>query len=159
MNKLMQQDTVKYKRLTISTIPKVMEIEKVSFRHPWKPGDFFRCLRSPSVNSIVSHCDNHVAGYLIYQIEQGGFELCSVAVAPMFRRQKIGQKLVARFLMRAGDRPVVADVAEENLGGQLFFQQCGWRCTRIVRDAYDNCDGDAYRFYCIKDMYDLQAAN
>lgn len=140
---------LKMRRMWYEDIPGVLEIERVSFPHPWERQDFEDALLGKPqgrVLQVMAREDDTIVAYAIWERKtlDDPFRLLSLAVHPDHRLQGLGRSMVKR----AGRRgyPMVADVIETNLGAQLFLQQLGWKCTEIVAQPYDESDRDALRF-------------
>ena len=75
----------------------------------------------------------------VVPVEPGVFELRSLAVVPVRRRQGLGTRLVARSVSLVRDRSghrLVAAIPTAKLDVLGFFQRLGFRLVRVERDAY-----------------------
>ncbi len=75
----------------------------------------------------------------VVPVEQGVFELRSLAVVSVRRRQGLGARLVARSVSWARDQSgsrLVAGIPSAKLDVLGFFQRLGFRPLRVERDAY-----------------------
>ncbi len=75
----------------------------------------------------------------VLRVEEGIYELRSLAVIPGLRRRGLGTRLVARSASwvraRSGDR-LVAATPSADLDVLGFYQRLGFRVFRVDRDAY-----------------------
>ena len=75
----------------------------------------------------------------VLPVEEGIYELRSLAVIPGLRRRGLGTRLVARSASwvraRSGDR-LVAATPSADLDVLGFYQRLGFRVFRVDRDAY-----------------------
>ena len=133
-------------------LPEVLEIDHASFPEGswWTEDDFTAVLRQRNCMGMVAESAvvERALGFMLYRLDKNSIELLSLAVAPDARRRGVGAVLIARMkdkLSPSGRKRLNVRVTESNLGGQLFFADCGLRAVRVERGAYD--DGqDAYVF-------------
>ena len=85
-------------------------------------------------------------GRIVGKVQLVGAELKSLAVASSHQRQGIGAALVGQVvalaLARGFDRLTVATAAADT-GNLRFYQRCGFRMERVVRDAFTPAKGYA----------------
>ena len=130
-------------------LPRVLEIEALSFDDFWREGDFVRALRQRDTMAEVLEIKGEVAAFIVFRWQKKTATVLNLAVAPHIRRRGLGRLLVERLRARADKhnvkRKLLACVGERNTAGQLFFSALGFRATAILRDYY--ADGqDAYQF-------------
>ena len=51
-------------------MPDVLEIERQDFEFPWIDEDFIRCLRQRNCIGMVAEHEDHVVGFMIYELHQ-----------------------------------------------------------------------------------------
>ena len=127
----------------------VLAIERHSFQYPWTEAEFLCALRQRNAIGKVVHVGVRVVAYAIYELRRDEIEIVNFAVAPEFRRRGAGRFLVGTLAEKCGPqrrRRIVCNVCETNLVGHLFLRACGWRCVKVERDAYEDCDQAAYVF-------------
>lgn len=125
----------------------VMEIERLSFDHPWSDDDMVGALRCRNVIGMVALIDEQVAGYMVYAIEDSLLlDLMNLAVAPHIRRRGIGRALIAKLVgkLTGGRKRIVTEVSERNLEAQLWLRALGFRATQLRPDFWPH--EDALRF-------------
>jgi ribosomal-protein-alanine N-acetyltransferase len=102
----------------------------------WPPADYL-------VHEVwVAEAGGELAGFLVGRTLGGGdSEVLNVAVAPKFRRQGVGQKLISRWLQ---DYPgtVWLEVRESNSGAGTFYQVLGFTVVGR-REGYYSDTGEA----------------
>lgn len=126
----------------------VQAIERASFEFPWDETDFIAHLQQRNAIALVARREPQVVGFVTVELRRRYVELTNLAVDPIYRRQGIGELLVARAkgLLCGRRQSVVAIVRESNLAAQLFFRDTGFRCVDILRDWWNEpCAEDAYR--------------
>jgi [ribosomal protein S18]-alanine N-acetyltransferase len=125
----------------------MLAIEHEASGFPWTEEEFMRYLRQPSCIGIVAERASRIVGFMIRRLLPSHLELAKLAVASDARRQGVGAQMVTaaidKFLY---DKPggVQVELRETNLAAQLFFRDCGFWATDVLRNHYDNTDEDAY---------------
>jgi ribosomal-protein-alanine N-acetyltransferase len=125
----------------------VLEIENQSFEFPWSEEDFIRCLRQRNCIGMVAEHDEHVAGFMIYELHRNRLHMLNFAVASEFRRRGVGDQMVQKLIGKLSSQrrnKILLEVRETNLGAQLFFRRLGFRAVQVLRDFYDDTTEDAY---------------
>jgi len=128
-------------------MPEVLDVEQSSFEFPWTEDDFIRCLRQRNCIGMVADVDDHVAGFMIYELHKSRLHVLNLAVAAGSRRHGVGEHLVAKLIGKLSpDRRnrIQLEVRETNLAAQLFFREQGFRAIRVLREFYDDSPEDAY---------------
>ncbi len=127
----------------------VLAIEKGCFAYPWTEEEFLCCLRNRNCIGSVFEYHHMILGFMIYELHKSRLHIANMAIMPSRHRKKIGSKMVQRLvdkLRQQRRRLITTHVRESNLGAQLFFQQCGFRCVETIKNAYDDCNEDALVF-------------
>lgn len=125
----------------------VLAIESDSFEFPWTEDDFVRCLRQRNCIGMVADCDDRVIGYMIYELHKNRLHLLNFAVAPEFRRSRVGSQMLAKLVGKLSQQRrnrILLEVRETNLAAQLFFREQGFRAVSVLRSYYDDTPEDAY---------------
>jgi ribosomal-protein-alanine N-acetyltransferase len=128
-------------------MPEVLDIETRSFEFPWSEEDFVRCLRQRNCIGMVAEYEEHVVGFMIYELHKTRLHILNFAVHSDFQRRGVGsamaQKLVAKLSQQRRNR-ILLEVRETNLAAQLFFRTAGFRAISVLRDFYEDTTEDAY---------------
>jgi ribosomal-protein-alanine N-acetyltransferase len=127
----------------------VVRIEHLSYEFPWCEEDFLRCLRQRNCIGTVAERDEHVMGYIVYELHWDSLHILKMAVHPDYRRRGVGTQLVQKVISKLENtrrNRVALEVPESNLEAQLFFRSCGFRATRVLRAFYSDTEEDAYHF-------------
>ena len=125
----------------------VLEIEKSCFEFPWFEEDFIRCLRQRNCIGMVAEYDEHIIGFMIYELHKTRLHILNFAVHPDFRRSHVGQQMVAKLISKLSYQrrtQITLEVRETNLEAQLFFRGQGFRATNVLRSFYEDTPEDAY---------------
>src|SRR5260370_6714043 len=75
-----------------------LAIEAESFEFPWSEEDFIRCLRQRNCIGMVAELDDHVVGFMIYELHKNRLHVLNFAVAGRYRRQGIGTQMLAKLI-------------------------------------------------------------
>lgn len=130
-------------------LAEVLDHEFESFEDPWREADFRGCLRQRNNLGMVMAIGDRVAGYMVYALEAECLFLLNIAVGHEFRRRGLGRQMVDRLKGKLSEQRrtrLEAEVQDSNLLGQLFFKSQGFVVRKVLRDHYDDLDGDAYLF-------------
>lgn len=95
--------------------------------------------RAGSVALIAEDGDT-LAGFAIGQRRGAKGHVVTIDVAPGFRRRGAGRLLLAELLRRLGERgakQIRLEVDARNAGAIRFYEQMGFRATRVLKDYYD----------------------
>lgn len=127
----------------------VMEIEKRSFSHPWTEEEFTAHLKHRDTIGAVIEDETQILGYMIYELHKQKLQLLNVAVKPIERRSGYGRQMIQRLtekLKQQGRSSIECTVTESNLNAQLFLQACGFKASRVIRDAWNGQDAYLFRY-------------
>jgi ribosomal-protein-alanine N-acetyltransferase len=125
----------------------VLQIERENFEFAWEDEDFIRCLRQRNCIGMVAEYDNHVAGFMIYELHRTRIHVLNFAVAPEFQRQGVGSQMIAKLIAKLSPQRrsrVLLEVRETNLAAQLFFRENGFRAISVLHRYYQDTPEDAY---------------
>jgi len=126
--------------MTVDDISQVAEIERQIFSIPWSEKAFRDSMESDNTIYIVAKENNNVAGYagMYLSFEEGN--ITNVAVNPLSRRKRIGEKIVRDILNRAyekGVRDVFLEVRETNSVAIALYEKIGFKEEGIRKNFYD----------------------
>lgn len=131
--------------MIIADAESVLDIERRCFEHPWREGDFVRCLRQRNCIGKVAEKGDRVVGFVVYELYPKQISIIKFAVHPEEQRLGVGSELV-RHLVRKPRKlrtRIAVVVAETNLIAQQFFKSRGFMATVVLRD-YDDVVEDDY---------------
>jgi ribosomal-protein-alanine N-acetyltransferase len=130
----------------------VLDIEYLSFTSPWPRDIFLNELRGSDIAHLfvarISEGDEQgrVAAYCCSWIVADELHITSFAVHPRFRRQHVGQQLLAGVLARAvemGCRNAVLEVRASNRGAQRLYSRFGFAPVAVRQRYYADNNEDA----------------
>ncbi len=128
-------------------MPEVLEIENESFEFPWTDEDFIRCLRQRNCIGMVAEAEGRVLGFVIYELHNTRIHLLNFAVAPQYRRQGVGTRMIEKLVSKLSHQRrtrIALEVRETNLAAQLFFRENGFRAVSVLKNFYEDSPEDAY---------------
>ncbi|MFP6658658.1 MAG: ribosomal protein S18-alanine N-acetyltransferase [Pirellulales bacterium] len=142
-----QQIAVHIRWMIRRDMSEVLEIENASFEFPWFEEDFIRCLRQRNCIGMVAEYDEHVVGFMIYELHKSRLHILNFAVHPDCRRQDVGGQMIAKLVSKLSHQRrnrITLEVRETNLEAQLFFRDHNFRATLVLHNFYDDTPEDAY---------------
>lgn len=110
--------------------PVLAALERRCFSDPWSAESFRESLSTSLSFGLVAECGGEIAGYLIGRETVGTGEILNLAVAPEWRRQRIGRLLLDAGLERLAARgadEVFLEVRESNAGALALYASAGFR--------------------------------
>jgi [ribosomal protein S18]-alanine N-acetyltransferase len=128
-------------------MPEVLAIEHASFDFPWCEEEFLRVLRQRNCIGMVAELGEQVVGFMIYELHKNKLQVLDFAAHPDFRRQHVGQQMVAKLIGKLSSHRrtrIVLHVRETNLAAQYFYRSQGFRALEVVREYYGDTGEDAY---------------
>lgn len=164
------------RNMSAADLPRLLQIEQHRAGPRWIRHDLLVNPPSTSRGIWVAAIQNHVVGYLVYQVLPDFDETARLAVgsphaiftpdkttlplaarlailhvyvAPDWRRRGIGKALVEKFnpqVPKKECRWVQAAVPETNLSMQLLLRAAGFKAVKVLRGYY--AEEDAYLMEC-----------
>jgi len=120
-------------------LPRILEIERESFKEPWPPSIFWNSLGSDGF--MVYSSEGEIIAYALIDkespIPRG--HLASIAVAREHRRKGIASRLLAAcesYARRRGAKTIRLEVREHNLGAIEFYLKHGYNIIGRMRYYY-----------------------
>jgi ribosomal-protein-alanine N-acetyltransferase len=138
-------DEVIIRRARPGDIQAITDIEAVSFADPWSSEILASTLTWYPETFFVGTMNGDVVGFVAGGYEDTGEELyghiCNLAIAPRFRKQGVGRKLVAReehqFAIGLASG-VQLEVRASNLAARHFYLRLGYREVFTIDQYYAN---------------------
>lgn len=127
-------------------LPRVMEIENVSFSTPWKEPTFRSLMRRTDTDLFVAEQEGRVVGYTACWTVIDQSELGNVAVAAEARGRGIGGALVDAVVARVRERgaaELFLEVRESNRSAQSIYRDRGFVVVGRRRSYYAHPTEDA----------------
>lgn len=140
-------------------LPEMVKIDRASFWDAWSETRFLDVLRDVKNIGMVAERGDMVSGFMTYRLHRDRIELLRLAVAPEFRRHRVGEQLIRKLAEKL--RPerrssIEINVRESNLDAQLFFKANGFRAIGVNRGHFDDTGEDGYLMhYSLKDRSEV----
>lgn len=125
----------------------VLEIERTSFDYAWSEDDFLRCLRQRNCIGMVAEHNDHVVGFMIYELHKSKLHVLNFAVDPKYRRMGIGTQMAMKLVGKLSSHrrtKITLAVRESNLPAQQFFRSQTFTASKVLRNYYQDSGEDAY---------------
>ncbi len=135
--------------MEITDLRSVLEIEKLSFPHPWHESTFkgeiqHRPISFPQV--IVHKTLHQVIGYVIFWLIGEDVQINNIAVHPDFRRLGIGEQVLRQVIEQVtfrGARLISLEVRPSNTAALSLYKKLGFKLLGIRRGYYTMPPEDA----------------
>jgi ribosomal-protein-alanine N-acetyltransferase len=114
---------------TVDDVPRVVEIERVSFADPWSAASFRSVLGHAYAALTVAAADDGVIGYTVMWFAGDEAELANLAVSPAARRRGLGGVLLDAALDEArarGSTVVYLEVRDSNAAARALYLSRGF---------------------------------
>ena len=131
-----------FDRMTLSDLDAVLEIEKASFTQPWTREMFENeILKNPFSEQTLLRVGGELAGYVSvwYMFEE--CHILDLAVAPGFRRQGWGEKIIREVIEKGRQKEVkkiLLEVRESNQPARALYRKLGFLEISIRKNYYAN---------------------
>jgi len=140
---------IKIRRMTLSDLDEVMEIEPVAFgSHHWSRQSFCNELNNPGGHYYAACCqdDGRLCGYTGFWLIGEEAHITTLAVHPDFRRQHIAERLLIHDISAArkvGARWMTLEVRVSNEAAQNLYDKYGFKSLGLRRNYYQDNNEDA----------------
>ena len=125
-----------------SDIALVAELERSAFRDPWPASLFRRELRLPQSKILLARSPSgEIVGYVCRWLTVDNVEIQNIAVAPRWRRQSIGRRLLGEVLEEArtaGVERALLEVRSGNEPALSLYYRFGFESKGRRRGYYDD---------------------
>ena len=124
----------------------IAELEKICFRDPWPDQSIRSELTNPLSLWLVALADGEVVGYVGSQTVLDESDIMNVAVAPAYRRQGLGGRLLLQLqqqLCRKGVHSLTLEVRVSNEPAKALYEQLGYVQVGRRPNYYHNPREDA----------------
>ena len=101
----------------------------------------------PGGGDRLDRYDEHVVGFMIYELHKSRLHILNFAVHPDCRRQDVGGQMIAKLVSKLSHQRrnrITLEVRETNLEAQLFFRDHNFLATLVLHNFYDDTPEDAY---------------
>ncbi len=127
---------------TYSDLPRILEIEELSFSQPWSLNSFRRELTLPFSRLIVASCDpadNLPCGFLCRWLVADELHILNIAVHPAYRHTGIGTRLIEETIDEAKAKHaqvITLEVRRANLSARSLYRKFNFQERRLRKNYY-----------------------
>lgn len=133
--------------MTMDDLPRVLEIERESFRTPWPADAYAHELRENRLAFyIVARVEEALVGYAGMWVILDEAHITTIAVDPRYRGQHIGERLLVGMIdaaLERGARWVTLEVRRSNTTAQALYKKYGFREVGTRKGYYSDNREDA----------------
>ena len=125
----------------------VLEIEQMSFPTPW-PHDAYRheLQENRLACYFVAREMHRIVGYAGMWVILDEAHVTTIAVDPVYRRRRIGERLLVTLIdeaLKRGARWITLEVRKSNLGAQSLYRKYGFKDIGVRKGYYSDNREDA----------------
>lgn len=127
-------------------VPQIAQLEKLCFSDPWSESSIASELSNSLSCWLVAMEGEQVAGYIGSQTVMGETDMMNVAVAPDYRRQGVGEKLILTLvdiLKARGSHWLMLEVRQSNAPARALYEKLGFAEVGRRKNYYRNPKEDA----------------
>jgi ribosomal-protein-alanine N-acetyltransferase len=138
--------TIELRRLGLTDLRAIEEIERKSYPTPWSRSMFAGELAKPTSLCLGAFEDDRLAGYLIISRYVDAWHVMNIAVAPQFRRRGIATALLQQLFEQTEDgsrRGYTLEVRVSNEGAIKLYERLGFTARGTRRGYYTDNREDA----------------
>ena len=124
----------------------VLEIEQMSFPTPWPRDAYVHELENRLACYFVA-CEMHrTVGYTGMWVILDEAHVTTIAVDPLYRRRRIGERLLITLIeeaLKRGARWITLEVRKSNAGAQDLYRKYGFKDIGVRKAYYSDNREDA----------------
>ena len=127
-------------------VAQIAELEKICFSDPWSEASIASELSNPLSCWLVALEGERLAGYIGSQTVMGETDMMNVAVAPDYRRQGVGEKLILTLvdiLKAQGSHWLMLEVRQSNAPARALYEKLGFAEVGRRKNYYSKPREDA----------------
>lgn len=141
----MLRSAVKIQSLSPLAAPVCGKIHAQSFTGAecWEAEFFARLFLLPTTRGLLALDDGTPVGFMVWQHDEDGAEILTLAVTPEVRQRGTGRALVREFERTLREEYIpraLLDVAEDNTAARRLYDREGYKTIRIRADYYTRED-------------------
>jgi len=121
----------------------IYNLEISCFSDPWSLSSVENQLKSENAVWLTEMRDDMPAGYVLGSIVCGEAELYRIAVSGDFRRQGLGERLLAQFIEKCRERggeKIFLEVRARNLPAIALYKKAGFEEISLRKGYYGDDD-------------------
>ena len=137
------------RRMREDDLTSIMEIEHLSFPHPWRLSTFIGEIGNYpiSIPFVIIHSPNErLMGYIILWFIQEEVQISNFALHPDFRRKGVGEAVLRDILdkvKKQGAAEIFLEVRPSNLAACSLYEKLGFQILGVRKNYYQSPVEDA----------------
>lgn len=142
MTKIVKNDTncafFKVERLLKSDLKSVLEIENLSFSHPWSQNLFEEELsNNSSICLKTSSSDNKIVGYILLRNIVDETHLLNIALHPDYRKKGLAKKMIETYEKKfCSGKLILLEVRVSNKPALELYKKLGFKQLYVRKRYY-----------------------
>lgn len=140
-----RSDSIDIRTVSIDQAQNLGDLHALSFDHPWDAASIRKLMAMPGALALVAMSRfGETLGFLLARAAADEAEILTLAVAPRFRRRRIGLRLLtgaADALAAGGARRLHIEVARSNIPATRLYETAGFAVNGTRRNYYARPDG------------------
>jgi ribosomal-protein-alanine N-acetyltransferase len=135
--------------LNPADLPQIMNVERLSFAHPWTEEAFSTEFTKPYAFFLGVRRDRQVVAVLLYWVVFPEIHILSLGVHPEHRRQGLASLLLQVLLEMGPDmecEKIDLEVRENNIAGQKLYEIMGFDRVGRRKKYYTDTMEDAFLY-------------
>jgi ribosomal-protein-alanine N-acetyltransferase len=126
---------------TYSDLPRILEIERLSFSEPWSLNSFRRELTLPFSRIIVASrtTDGPIEAFMVRWLVADELHILNIAVDPALRHSGIGTRLMEEAISEAKAKRaeiITLEVRRANLAARSLYRKFNFQERRLRKNYY-----------------------
>jgi len=132
-----RKDLLRLRKMTITDLPEVMQIENTNYQFPWEEDIFRDCFRAGYSCWVCEESDK-VLGYSIISIGAGEAHILNISVDPKEQNQGIGRKMLENLIdvARGNAETIFLEVRPSNPVAIALYENMGFNEIGIRKGYY-----------------------
>jgi ribosomal-protein-alanine N-acetyltransferase len=132
-----RKDLMRLRKMNVSDLPAVLEIERKNYQFPWEEDIFRDCFRAGYSCWVCEELDK-VLGYSILSMAVGEAHILNICVDPAEQKQGIGRKMLENLIEVARGRAgtIFLEVRPSNPVAIALYKNMGFNEIGIRKGYY-----------------------
>lgn len=132
-----RKDLMRLRKMTVSDLPEVLEIERKNYQFPWGEDIFRDCFKAGYSCWVCEELDR-VLGYSLLSIAVGEAHILNISVHPAEQKQGIGRKMLENLIevARGKAETVFLEVRPSNIGAIALYEDVGFNEIGVRKGYY-----------------------
>jgi len=139
----MSEPSLRFRRMTLQDIDKVMKVENEVYQFPWTEQIFSDCIRVGYLCWMASRADT-VVGHAVISITPGESHMLNLSIAKIYQRNGYGKQFIEFLIGVAGEHQaetMLLEVRPSNIPAINCYNSSGFNEIGCRKDYYPAPDG------------------